>query len=92
MENWYSGSGFALYCTVVTKRELSQKAKLSIYWSVFVPSLIYGHEGWVMRERPKLWIQAVKTGFHGRLAAISFRDKVRNLELSRCSFVLKGAS
>ncbi len=27
----------SLYCTVVTKSELSQKAKLSIYWSVFVP-------------------------------------------------------
>ena len=26
----------ALHCTVVTKRELSQKAKLSIYRSIFV--------------------------------------------------------
>ena len=33
------------YRIVVTKRELSQKAKLSIHWSVFVPTLIYGHEG-----------------------------------------------
>ena len=34
----------SLYRTVVTKRELSQKAKLSIYRSVFVPTLTYGHE------------------------------------------------
>ncbi|MEQ2246388.1 hypothetical protein ILYODFUR_038035 [Ilyodon furcidens] len=34
----------ALYRSVVVKRELSQKAKLSIY----VPTLIYGHELWVM--------------------------------------------
>ena len=34
----------ALHRMVVTKRELSQKAKLSIYWSNFVPTLIYGHE------------------------------------------------
>ncbi len=33
----------SLYCPVVTKRELSQKAKLLIDQSVFVPSLTYGH-------------------------------------------------
>ena len=33
----------SLYRTVVTKRELSRKAKLSIYRSVFIPTLIYGH-------------------------------------------------
>ena len=38
------------YCTVVTKRELSRKAKLSIYRSIFVPILTYGHEGWVMTD------------------------------------------
>ena len=32
-----------LHRTVVTKRELSQKAKLSIYRSIFVPTLTYGH-------------------------------------------------
>uniref|UniRef100_A0A8P4KHH4 Reverse transcriptase domain-containing protein n=1 Tax=Dicentrarchus labrax TaxID=13489 RepID=A0A8P4KHH4_DICLA len=34
----------SLYRTVVTKRGLSQKAKLSIYQSIFVPTLTYGHE------------------------------------------------
>ena len=28
----------------VTKRELSQKAKLSVYLAIFVPTLTYGHE------------------------------------------------
>ncbi|KAK5866700.1 hypothetical protein PBY51_020869 [Eleginops maclovinus] len=36
----------SLYRTVVTKRELSQKAKLSVYQAIFVPTLTYGHEGW----------------------------------------------
>ena len=31
----------SLYRTIVTKRELSCKAKLSMYWSIFVPILIY---------------------------------------------------
>ena len=34
----------ALHHTVVMKRELSRTAKLSIYQSIFVPTLTYGHE------------------------------------------------
>ncbi|KAI3351447.1 hypothetical protein L3Q82_020304 [Scortum barcoo] len=37
--------------SVVVKRELSQKAKLSIYWSIYIPTLTYDHELWVMTER-----------------------------------------
>ena len=36
----------SLCCSVVTKRELSRKAKLSVYRAIFVPTLTYGHEGW----------------------------------------------
>ncbi|KAI3369582.1 hypothetical protein L3Q82_024487 [Scortum barcoo] len=32
--------------TVVVKKELSRKAKLSIYRSVYAPTLTYGHELW----------------------------------------------
>lgn len=39
-----------LYYTVVTKREQSRKARLSIYRSISVPILTYGHEIWVMSE------------------------------------------
>ena len=34
----------ALHYSVVMKRELSKKAKLSIFKAVFVPILTYGHE------------------------------------------------
>lgn len=34
----------ALYQTAVVKRDLSQKAKLSIHQSINVPALTYGHE------------------------------------------------
>ncbi|KAI3373073.1 hypothetical protein L3Q82_006342 [Scortum barcoo] len=37
--------------SVVVKRELSQKAKLSIYWSIYVPTLTYGHESSGLRDR-----------------------------------------
>ena len=38
------------YRSVVLKRELCTKAKLSVFRSVFVPILTYGHECWVMTE------------------------------------------
>ena len=38
----------ALLYSVVMKRELSIKEKLSIFIAVFVPILTYGHESWVM--------------------------------------------
>jgi len=40
-----------LYRSVATKREFSYTAKLSVFKSVFVPVLTYGHESWVMTER-----------------------------------------
>ena len=33
-----------VYCSVVTKRELSKTAKLSVFKSVFVPIRTCGHE------------------------------------------------
>ncbi|KAK3533231.1 hypothetical protein QTP70_013673 [Hemibagrus guttatus] len=41
----------SMYRSVVVKKELSQKVKLSIYQSIYVPTLTYGHELWVMTER-----------------------------------------
>ncbi|KAI3352999.1 hypothetical protein L3Q82_019575 [Scortum barcoo] len=35
-----------VYRTVMVKKELSRKAKLSIYRSVYAPTLTYGHELW----------------------------------------------
>ena len=44
----------ALHRPVVVKKELSQKAKLSIYWSIYIPTLTYGHELWVVTEKTRL--------------------------------------
>jgi len=71
----------ALYRTVLVKRELSRKAKLSIYWSVYVPTLTSGHELWVVTERTRLRIQAAKMSFLRRVAGLSLRDRVRSLDI-----------
>ena len=50
----------ALHYSVVMKRELSKKAKLLIFKTVFVHILSYGHESWVMTERMRSKVQASK--------------------------------
>ena len=60
------------------KKDLSQKVKLSIYWSIYVPTLTYGHELWVGTERTRSRIQAAKMGFLCRVSGLSLRDRVRS--------------
>ncbi|TWW69469.1 hypothetical protein D4764_18G0002750 [Takifugu flavidus] len=67
-----------LHRSIVVKRELSQKAKLSIYQSIFVPTLTYGHELWVMTERTRSRVQAAEMSFLHRVAGLSLRDRVRS--------------
>ncbi|TWW61049.1 hypothetical protein D4764_05G0011390 [Takifugu flavidus] len=67
-----------LHRSVVVKRELSQKAKLSIYRSIFVTTLTYGHELWVMTERTRSRVQAAGISFLCRVAGLSLRDRVRS--------------
>ena len=38
---------WVLSWTFVVKMELSRKAKLSTDWSIYVPTLVYGHELWL---------------------------------------------
>lgn len=65
----------SFYRTVLTKRELSWNAKLSIYRAIFVPNLTYFHEEWVMNKRTSS--QAEKMGFIKRVTGVSLRDGVR---------------
>ena len=67
-----------LHRSVVVKRELSRKAKFSILRSIFVPTLTYGHELWVVTERTRSRIQAAEMSFLRRVAGLSLRDRVRS--------------
>ncbi len=68
----------SMYWSVVVKKELSHKAKLSIYRSIYVLTLTYGHELWVMTERTRSRIQAAEMRFLRRVAGRSLRDRVRS--------------
>ena len=69
--------------SVVIKMELRQNVRLSIYKSIFVPTLIYGHEIWVVTERMRSWIQVAEMGFLQRVAGLNLRDRVRSLAIQR---------
>ncbi|XP_051789808.1 uncharacterized protein LOC127529636 [Erpetoichthys calabaricus] len=68
----------ALHRSVVVKKELSRKAKLSIYQSIYVPTLTYGHELWVVPERTRSRIQAAEMSFLRRVSGLSLKDRVRS--------------
>ena len=69
--DWCSQS---LYWSVVVKTEQRQKAMLFVYLSIFVPTLTYGHELWVVTERMRSQIQAVEMSFLCTVAGLSLRD------------------
>ncbi|XP_061769811.1 uncharacterized protein LOC133560842 [Nerophis ophidion] len=66
-----------LYRSVVVKKELSRKAKLSIYRSIYVPILTYGHKLWVLTERTRSRVQKAEMSFLHGSVGLSFRDRMR---------------
>ena len=67
-----------LFRGVVCKRELSTKAKLSVFKSVFTPILTYGHQHWVVTERLRSRIQAAEMRFLRWIAGLSLLDRVHS--------------
>ena len=67
----------ALHYSVVMKRELSKKAKLSIFKTVFVSILAYGHESWAMTERVRSQVTAFEMRFLQRIEEEALFNKTR---------------
>ena len=51
---------------------------LFLHQSIFVPTLTYGHELWVVTERTRSRVQAAEMSFLRRVAGLSLRDRVRS--------------
>ena len=66
-----------LYRSVVLKRELCTKTKLSVSISIFVPILTHGHKCWIMTERVRSRVQAAEMGFLRKIRGLSLLDKVK---------------
>ena len=66
-----------LFRSVVLKRELFTTVKFSVFRSVFVPTLTYGRECWVMTERVRSRVQAAEIGFLRKVRGLSLLDRVK---------------
>ena len=69
--------------SVVMKRELSKRAKLSIFKTVFVPILTCGYESWVKTERVWSQVQASEMRFLRRIEGVTLFNKVRSSEIQK---------
>lgn len=52
-----------LYCSILVKEELNQKAELAVYQSIYIPTLTLGHELQVMAERTRVRILVAEMSF-----------------------------
>ena len=73
----------ALQHSVVMKRELSKKAKMSVFKAIFVPILTYGHESWITTEKVRSHVQASEMRFLRRVRGVTMLDKVRSSEIRK---------
>ena len=69
------------YRSVVLKRELCTKAKLSVFRSVFIPILTYGHECLVMTETVRSQVQVAKMGFLQKVRGLSLLAKFKSTDI-----------
>ena len=65
----------------ISKRELKQETKMTIYKAVFCPVLTYGSETWTLECGEKSKLQATEMKFLRKIAGKTRRDKVRNTKI-----------
>ena len=70
-----------LHRPVALKRELCTRAKLSIFRSVYVPILTYGHECWILNEKVRSRVQAAEMGFLRRITGLTSLNKVKSADI-----------
>ena len=71
----------ALHYSVVIKRELSKKAKLSLFETIFVPILTYSHKSWVSTEKVRSQVQASEMRFQQRIEGVTLFNKKHSSEI-----------
>ena len=63
---------------VFESRELSRSAKMLVYKAMIEPTLTYGAESWVLKEREKQRVQAAEMRVLRKIAGVKRIDHVRN--------------
>ncbi|MBJ5445229.1 hypothetical protein JGG59_23660 [Salmonella enterica subsp. enterica serovar Derby] len=71
--------------TIFSKKEVSQKTKLSVYNAVFRPTLFYGRESWVhskgLVRRLEVAEMRVLRGISGENGWVQWQDRINNSDI-----------
>src|SRR5256885_17189993 len=66
-------------------REMPRKVKTSLYESIVVPTVVYGCEGWYLKESEKRVIEVFEMKCLRSICGVRRIDRVRREELRRMS-------
>ena len=60
---------------------LGHMRNLTIFRSVYVPILTYGHECWILKEKVRSQVQAAQMGFLRKISGLTLLDKVKRADI-----------
>ena len=69
--------------TFLRNKNISRETKMKVYRSVYVPTLLYGCENWVLNRRQEQRIVAMQMKYIRRVTGSRRLDKIRNTALRR---------
>ena len=64
-----------------TGNSMSEEAKLAVYCLVYCPTLVYGHENWVLDARNRSRVEATEMRFLRMVAGVSLREHRESAEI-----------
>ena len=67
--------------SAIMRKELSKEAKLSIFKSVYIPVLTYGHESWILTEKVRSRVQAAEMRFLRAVKGVSLLDRMYSTDI-----------
>jgi hypothetical protein len=69
---------YAINRGVINKKEVNKKTKIAVYKAIYMPTLTYSCESWILLDAHRSKIQASEMRFLRRVEKVTNRDRIRN--------------